>query len=258
MINIFRADLYRIFRGKGIYITFLALLGYIGMIIAANMAGDIILPFVDAAADVQLNGANSTYLLFANTMLLPFFIMPLFFVVTAPIFHEGTAKNEVSWGISRVRLYISRLILVAVLCMMLYVFYIGAGMLAATLVGGFGYMSEGFWINLLLVMGAHLFMLIAASWFGVFLVFSFKVFYAIEFAYMGVLMGPLLVSAIFMGANVDAGFLLNFDFMTNFMALGFLREMNVYETLASLAIGAALLVVSTAAGLVKFIKAEIK
>ena len=136
MMNIIRADLYAILRGKALYITLGLLLAIHFLIFGLlarveTMTGEIAEPHM-------FSGVSSVTVLHSQFNILPFFMLSLLLVVAAPIFDNGTIKNDLAWGINRTKLCFSKLTLAICLCIALVMFYFATGMAVATLLNGIG------------------------------------------------------------------------------------------------------------------------
>jgi len=260
MTNIIRADIYRIIRGKSLYIISLLVVLFGLMVVIAATLTDATLPFVNASPEaLELNGINSAGLLFSNGPMLTFLLIPLVMMVAGPIFTDGTAKNEIAWGISRTRLYTARLIIVTVVCGLMLLVYLTAGMIFATILRGFGdYIPYGYWFNIIKTIVLQSFMFSAASWMGIFLIFTIKSGYAFVEVFMGVMVAPTLIAVLFMNANIDLSRVLDFDITTNIGRLGAVADMDTRGILMALVVGAVWMVIPTIIGLIRFQKAEIK
>ena len=270
MLNLFRADIYRIIRGKALYITLAVLLAFnLLMIITLNIfqTGVVDLGYDDelaaaAMAEIQamsLDGVRVPEILTGNMENLVFFLLPLIIIVAAVIFSHGTVKNDIAWGLSRTKLYMSKLLLSFAFSFLLLLAYIGTGMLVATMLNGFGAPApDGHWVNLLQVLGAQLFMLLAMVSIGVFLVFTTKRVAAVNGIFIAFILVPALVIALLELANPDLSWLYDFDMTYNINRLANLRYLETREILQALGLGMFYLLATTIGGMVLFRRAEIK
>jgi hypothetical protein len=199
-------------------------------------------------------------------------VVPIFITVAFPIFRDGAVKNEVIWGTSRTTLYAVRLLLTAVLCIIIRVVFVASGMIVTTIVAGFGYTPDGFWLSFLQAFSAQTFMFIAVSWLGVFLTFTIKEGSNIVITFFTLIMAPGMVIQFLGFFNVNPSaiyFLLNIDVMTIIAYIPTLCD--PYNTigilgadqldigiLRALAVGAFWMIVPTVFGIMKFQRAEIK
>jgi len=202
MMNLIRADFYRISRGWVVYAPFagLVLLHAIAMVLNSYaVSGTMYVEFL-------LGGAQ---LLFTVSMI------PFVFCVSVPIFSDGTMKNDISWGMSRTKLYVSKLLVMAMLSALLYVFYIASGMALATIIGGVGDIVPGYGMNLLQAMGAQMVGVLALCSVMIFLSFLLKKPYVLTEALGAVLLIPMLINWISAIFHVDTSWVLYFDLMSN-------------------------------------------
>ena len=263
MINLIRAEVYTILRGKALYITFGAMFILHILVIATQMNIGVNFASVEGIGldmpDVGFDGIRSAELLYTNTDNIIFFLLPLIILATGPIFTFGTVKNDISWGISRTKLYLSKLLVSMGLCVLMMVFYMGVGMLLATVLNGFGgQVPDGYWINLFQTVGAQLFMLLATTCLGVFLVFLTKSTLAASGLYMGVVIVPAIVITMLADGGMNVLQLLDFDLMIGINRLGFLSQLEARNIYTILGVGALYMLVTTIGGITLFRRAEIK
>jgi len=275
MLNLIRADIYRVIRGKALYITFAVLLAVILLNVAATHAvqtGVIVIPdmvaedtpHVSVGITAVTEGDGVTGISIANPLTVSmenyvFFLLPIIIVVAGAIFSHGTVKNDLAWGVSRTKLYFSKLILASVLCVIMLIFYYVSGMLIATIWGGFGGPApDGFWIGLLQIIAAQLVLLFSYIAFGVFLAFTTKRTAAVNGAYIAFVFVPLFLFMILSTINSNLNWLLDFEMLSNLMNLARLPYLETREILRALGIGTFVLVASTAGGVALFRRAEIK
>jgi ABC-2 type transport system permease protein len=268
MMNIIRADLYRITRGKALFITF-------GIVIALAVAFVLALHFSDSEVPVMdasiiatigdayagqlyhsFNGAGTAAGLFSLSSLLIMFIIPIFNVVAAHVFQEGAAKNEVTWGFSRSKIYLTRLLIVSILCVLLLFAFVGTGTILATILAGFGDMAA--LPGLLASFAAQSFMFIAAGATGIFLVFTIKGSFVVVEIFGGLMFGLSFLTMILSFSGLDTSVILYADVMTSIGVLANASQLETSRLLIALGVGAAFLLIPTAIGLAMFRKAEIK
>jgi hypothetical protein len=187
--------------------------------------------------------------------------VPIFTCVAGPIFMDGTAKNEVSWGVSRIKLYLARVIVCAILCVSLLATYYGVGIAVATPFGGFGDGTENFWTNFLLTFAAQSLMMVAACMLGIFLVFSMKNVVGVIEVFAGIFALPAMVTQ-FLPFMFDINMenimrFLYFDLTTNMVRLGNISGLETRSLLIILAVGAGWLIIPTVIGIHKFQRKEV-
>jgi len=269
MRNIIRADLYAIKRGKALYITFaLVLMLNILLIIATHAGGGIHIGFViDPAAlaemtadpDIEFNGIQALIRMYSEMDNLMYFLLPLVLVAAVPIFKFGTVKNDIAWGISRTKLYFSKLTVAVGLCLALVVFHIATGTLIATVAFGWGGpVPDGFWSTALLTIGARTFMLLALTCIGVFFVFTFKRTAMVNGAFLAFLFVPPVILSIFHEIGFDISRIVNFDMLLGMGQLGALRLLETSDVVMTLGMGAFYVLATILGGIALFKRAEIK
>jgi ABC-2 type transport system permease protein len=99
MMNMIRADIYAMTRGKGLYITFGLIFLLNILLINAQGSGTIGIHFSDGTLGVEaqelgFDGIMSVVLLYTNMSNMMFFLLPLIILASAPIFTHGTVKEN--------------------------------------------------------------------------------------------------------------------------------------------------------------------
>jgi len=274
MVNMIRADMYRIFRGKALYITLAVLLASIVLTVASTHAlqtgfFSIEIPSEEVPQMAQqvsafsegdgVSGISITTPLATSMENFVFFLLPIVIVVAGAIFSHGTVKNDLAWGVSRTKLYFSKLILASILCILMIVFYYVFGILIATIWGGFGGPApDGHWIGLLQIIAAQLVLLLAYVAFGVFLAFATRRTAAVNGAFIAFVFVPMFLLMILAIINSNLERLLDFEMLSNLINLARLPYLEAREILRALGIGVFVLVASTVGGIALFKRAEIK
>lgn len=281
MLNIIRADIYRIVRGKGVYITFAALLAVIVLQVVggANInAGittdtfdmlnvdmealsladfneetisisDLFRPPTGREAAFQMMGASSNIL---------YVLLPLLFFVGVADFSSGGARNTLACGISRGKYYCSKLILSCAFCALLLVFYVVVSVVAATIRSGFGGAFNGAYVlDVVKIFLPQLLLCLAGACVGNFFVFLFR-----SPAFTGIYIAFLLVPAILILALmfVSGWFerLYDYELTASIGALAKIASMSSGEIVKTLLVGVGYIVLAVAGGFAVFRKAEIK
>ena len=247
MMNIIRADIYRITLNMGIIATFIgAAFSAVIMIVLLHVLGD---------EEFILTGANSALPLFQISDFAILFVLPIFTIVAAPIFRDGTAKNEVAWGISRLTLYLTRLLIITVVVVLLRIVLFVFAMLTGTIINGFGDVAPGFWLEFSQIFGMQLLLFIAASWLGVFIVFTIQNAYAVIEMWAGLLFLPFMITGMLEQLDIAPGFVYfvrSIDLLQAINALADFSELGANDILRILAIAAFWLIIPTAAGVKMF------
>jgi len=208
---------------------------------------------------ITLNGVYVTEVLTQNMENFVWFLLPIFVVTAAAIFTHGTVKNDIAFGISRTRLYMSKLMLSVGISVLFLLFYMGTGMLIATVISGFGGPAPaGHWTNLIQVLGAQLFMLIAMVCVGIFFVFTTKRTAAVNGAFIAFVLIPAVIISLLSIANPSLERLLYFDMTSRIINLAGLRYMEARDIAKALGLGAFYMLATTIGGIALFRRAEIK
>ena len=263
MMNLIRADLYAILRGKAIYITFAVMLLLHILVIGTRTAGGVNFGGAESMAlDIPVftfDGLGSVALLYTRMDNLAFYLLPLIIAASAPIFTYGTVKNDLAWGVSRTKLYLSKLSVAIGLCVFMMLFYMVIGVLFATALNGFGGpIPAGYLLSVFQTLGAQLFMMVALTCIGVFLVFTTKRTAIVTGVYIAFYFVPAMVIMLLMESGFNVARLLEFDVMLGINRLGFISQLETRSIITILSVGAAYILATTIGGIALFRRAEIK
>ena len=291
MMNLIRADIYRILRGKAVYITFAILLAVtalmvLGLRFSMELASQHLpaeeLLIVEEAMTYAFGGMEGfgmlVQVLLMAVSILPYFMIALIGLASCDMFTYGTVKNSLSRGMCRVKLYVSKLALSSVLTLVLLVFYVLSGMVMIFLTESPALPIP--WSEWIFTWASQYFMLLAITFVGVSLAFIIRS----EGAFIGAFIAFCLVPQIIFG--IPAQFNPNFDWLVNLDIVSSLSRLSgspvtVEQSDSMLIFGVAGLtgdnltmthsdyiltfgtaifysVIATAAGIALFRKAEIK
>ncbi|MCL2354029.1 MAG: ABC transporter permease [Defluviitaleaceae bacterium] len=266
-MNLIKADIYKILKGKAMWVVFAIMLANVGMIVLTDAAimGVMIEGEVAAPVGVELvqgvtGVASATQLLFSQMNNMPFFVLGAVMIVSAPIFANGTVKNDIARGISRTKIYVSKVLIASGLALLLWLAKMALGISIYGIANGFaGELPVGFWTNLAFTSASQLFILLAVVCFTTFLMFTLKRSGMVIGIFMAVFLLPMSLISLLNFFNPDlATIMANFDLITSLGRLGFINQLDTWEVMTVLGGGAAFMVISTIVGLASFRKAEIK
>ena len=144
MINVLRADIYRLTRDKALYATFGAviLMAAILVLPIGGGGGVLGLPvnlYFDNDGPAWLDGFHAATVLLPASSALTFFLIPVVVIAGRGHFADGAVRNSLTTGISRTRLYLATWIISSALTVVMFVVYLGSGIGLATLAHGPGY-----------------------------------------------------------------------------------------------------------------------
>lgn len=262
MLNMIKADLYRIFHGKGIYITIGLLIIIWALQILPETFGTIGMNIEDlneVETVTQLTGMNTPLKVMESTDNYLYFLLALIVFVAATDFSSGTAKNALSNGMSRVKYYFSKLILSSIFCVVLVLVSIIVPTFFVTLKSGFGGSIDSEYIfQLLKAVALQLFMFLSVTSVGVFLAFTTKRTVAVNGFYIAFCLVPMLIIVILMNVSDKFMKLLKYDVVMNIRSIAHIDVMTQNDVTRVLIIGSVYLLLSTMVGLLIFRKGDIK
>ena len=182
MWNMIRADLQRIFRGKGIWIT-LGIFFFINLLLTISYFGDgpgfrgpsIYIEgmeddmMVDIDTGLPAYGGNMPALTMSDFTL--YFILPVIGLISVVDFSSGAVKNLLSTGTNRTKYYFSKLILSCTVVATMFISFILIPTVVITIGRGFG---DGFAEGTLVMFLGRFLLIMAATTFAVMLSFVTK------------------------------------------------------------------------------------
>ena len=268
MIRLMRADLYRIFRGKAIYITFaviaivIALTVYVmrSSMVVGMQPGELgedfenMLPVIHETMD----GAIAAGMAINSMNNMIYFFLALIIGVGMAAFSSGAVRNEISVGISRTKFYLTKLALSSIICIAFVLAYFVLHVFMAATVGGLGEWGNGFFTDALIALGAQMFFTVAMCSVGIFLCFVTRRTAAVNGLYLAFVLVPLLVVSLLMLRFPSAGEYFNYDLGNQFYIFANTVRLSGREIARGVAVGLAYILVPTIGGIALFKKAEIK
>ena len=264
MLNIIKADMYRIFRSKGFYITIGLLLLLIGLQVLANDVGRIMVvgdvdKYNDVVSDKVFTGKIAPLAMIGTADTLLYFMIPFMIFIGSADFSSGTAKNVLSNGMPRIKYYLAKLFLSCVFCVFILMMNIILPIIVGTVKNGFGGAFDMEFVGQLSrPFLAQLFMCLAVTCVGIFLVFVTKRTAAVIGAYIAFCMVPMLILSIFAMINNKLEFLLKYDVVSNIRLLAGIDMLPSADATRAFAVGAFYIIASTIGGILIFRKSEIK
>jgi len=262
MINIMRADMYRILRGKAIYITFAIVLVLTILMVyifrsAPNIGVTIDDPYFMVAAETMSGAIAATMALGSMDNLTAFFLV-IFSIIAVDAFACNAIKNELSTGASRTKLFMSKWMLSSLVSIGLMLLYLLISVIFATTVDGFGYWGDGLFLDVLQAFGAQAVITMALCSVGVFLSFTLRKSGAVIGIYLAVIFAPTMILALLSLAFPDVMDLLRFDLNSQYGVFAQMATQSATDIARGFAIGLGFLIVSIVGGIMLFKRAEIK
>lgn len=148
MLNMARADFYRLWHSKGFYITQIALILLILISILTNSVGVIaggdenLYAFQAAQNKLTWTAVRSIQVMSSMTSALIYFLLPLFIMTIGFEFSRKIYKNPLSSGMSRLNYFISKYCVFILITFCQFIFMYVTIFLAAGFKNGFGHPSS--------------------------------------------------------------------------------------------------------------------
>ena len=264
MLNLMRADIYRLLRGKSLYITimvafFLTLSITSGNLLIGYNTQNTSVNLVDPEAMKNVVGSLAPFAIMAQPDFILFLILPIIFALVATDFSSNAIKNTLSSGVSRIKYYFAKVILGFSFAIIITLFNVIVGSIVATARNGFGGNFDGAYIlSVLKPYLGQLLMFFAAVCIGNAIVFISQKGSVLNSVYIAFFFGMVLVfflitSAIPSWANIN-----NFNFNTNLEMLSAMSQLSKSDVVRALSIGVFWIIISTVLGIMVFRKSEIK
>jgi len=279
MMNIIRADIYRIIRGKGLYISLAVLIvvvamlsltgGSIGITISNMEVIDETVEAIETDSTEQLSaerhemfhaptGIEAMAKATSSTNNVLFFLLPLVVFVSVADFTSGGAKNTLAGGVNRVKYYFSKLLLSFVLCVVYLLVYVLLSILLATVFNGFGGVFNGAFIaGVVKILISQLWLCLAAVCVANFFAFLFQSS-AYVGAFIAFLLMPVLIIIALTFINEWFANLMYYELTMSIGRMAFIGTLSAGEITQVILVGAGYIAASVIGGLAIFKKAEIK
>lgn len=281
MKNIIKADMYRMLRGKGLYITFgilivfivlqtvaLGSVGTVGVMIMTeetstlvsyeNEDGSVSTVYTEPESEI-FNGETAPFSMMGTTDNLLFFVLAFIIFIGATDFSEGCAKNVLSNGMPRVKYYLAKLILSCAFCIPVLLFNVILPIITATVMNGFGgTLDLAFIGSIIRPFLAQLFLCLAVTFVGVFFVFLTKKTAAVNGAFIAFYFIPLMIAMLLPTIIPELKFLADYEIISNIRSIANIDTAAQTEIIRAFIIGGFFMTASTVAGLLIFKKSEIK
>ncbi|XMB66303.1 ABC transporter permease subunit [Mycoplasmatota bacterium zrk1] len=262
MINLIKADIYRIFRGKGIYITIGFLLGLCSLqafggidslgVSSSSMEGiDEVIPLV--------TGRIAPLIMMRTNDNLLYLLLPIIIIISSVDFSSGTAKNVLVNGVSRSKYYLSKLVLTMLFCIILLVFSIVIPTIIISLLNGFGGEFDGEFIGQVLkAFSLQLLLFLAVTSIGIFFVFTTKSTAKVNGIYIAFCLVPMIIIVLLFNISEKFLKLLDYEVVMNIRMAANANSMSSGEIGRMILVGIVYLVLSLVGGLILFRKCDIK
>jgi len=162
MIDILKADIYRLHHSKMIYTALAGAVVLAGLVVVpvggGAMVGLMLQPYLTGSIPGVMTGAESLRYLLWGTSSFAYLVILIVLPVAAGLFSSGTIRNSLAAGIPRIKLYLSAWIISCGLSVAGYAAYLGSGVGLATLTHG-----PGDWAHELALLSPALIILAAVS-----------------------------------------------------------------------------------------------
>ncbi len=270
MLNIMRADIYRILRGKGVYITMIALLLFIGLQVAVGQYGTVGVDIVEleelseelsgyTTPESAFTGGGAPFYMLKGADNLLYFMLPFIAFIVAADFSSGAVKNALSAGTSRASLYMAKLMMCAITCLIVMALNIIIPILVGTIMRGFGEpLNMDYIVRLIKPFLAQYLLALSVTCVGVFIAFALRSTAALNSAYIAFCLVPMLIMTVLFQNNSDLAFLLKYDIPMNMRMLAHIDNVAGGDVARAFCIAGVYIVASIAGGIVLFGRAEIK
>jgi len=262
MINLIKADIYRVFRGKGIYITMgflfaLCILQSFGMMESIGISS----ASMEGAEEVVtgLSGKMVPMIMMRANDNLLYLLLPVIIFISAADFSSGTAKNVLANGVSRTNYYFSKLILSMLFCIVMSVLSIVIPTIIVTLLKGFGGgIDLEFFGQVFKAFSLQLFLLLAVTSLGIFFVFTTRSTAKVNGLYIAFCLVPMLLIVLMFGISEEFIKLLDYEMVMNIRMAANANTMTSLEIVRVIVFGISYLLFSMVGTILLFKKCDIK
>ena len=263
MMNLMRADMYRILRGKAVYISLAVMVLLAALVVfvfrIAPATGiiteeDVFVP----VAENYMTGAMGAELAIGGMNNIAFIFLVGIVVTAMAAFSSGAVKNELTIGIGRTKFYFSKWLLTCLLSISAMLIFLAMFIIFATFVDGFGYWGDGYLAEVLTSFGLQSILAIAFSSIGVFFSFVTRKAAAVNGLYIAFMLVPTFIIALLAEAFPRAMDFVVYDMSFLFGVFATAANQPTADIVRGVIIGLGYILVSTVAGVLLFRKAEIR
>ena len=160
MIRLMKADIYRLLRTKGFYITMILVVAYAAMMVLSQSVGSVgvNIPDLVDASTVQWNLKNAVQLTALSSSFLVYFLIGLFVIIFGYEFSQRTYKNSLTSGQSRLSFVVSKYLIQLLFFVLASILYFGGASVVAAVKYGVGDTAMGtfIWETLILSVSVSL------------------------------------------------------------------------------------------------------
>ena len=264
MLDIIKADFYRIMRGKAFYITLSLLLAFIILQVVTGHTESLLSTNFGGESDsVLITGITAPFEMMSNSDTTLFFLLVFIVIIAVFDFSSGTAKNVLTSGVSRMEYYFAKLVLSLLFCFAISFLMVAVSSVSATIVRGFGGAFDmAFFGSLLRTFAAQLLILFAITCMGVFFVFTVKNVVAFVGLFLAFGLLPQLIIAFiasfFNEDTISVLWFFHFDLWGSAVRVARIGAMGTSDVIVALLIGVFYIAISTLGGIMLFKRSEIK
>lgn len=152
MLNMIRADTYRLLRSKGFYITQILMVIVAMISISTSSVGmilgnDSVRQFQTVGNQLIWTGSTSVRIMSSMASVLIYFLLPLFIMTIGFEFSRKTYKNPLSSGMTRLNFFVSKYVVFLFLTVCQIIFFYGFVFLGCSLKNGVGHITSHFIIK---------------------------------------------------------------------------------------------------------------
>jgi len=263
MLNLMRADVYRLLRGRAVYISLVVIVLLVGLVVfvfrmapATGIVTD--QDVFEPVAQNEMTAAMGARLALGAMNNMAYVFLAGIIVTVAAAFSSGAVKNEISIGISRTKYYISKWLLSCAIGITTVAVCLALSIVFASFVDGFGYWGDGFLAEVLTSLGLQTILAMGLSSVGVFLCFITRKSGAALGLYIAFNLVPMFIIVLLDSAFPWAMDLAMYDMSFLFGVFAQSAAFPMADIVRGAAVAISYTIVSTIAGVMLFRKAEIK
>lgn len=203
MLNMARADFYRLFRSKGFYITEVVLICLVILSVVTNSLGSIVgnsetlATFQAASNKTQWSAVKSVAAMSSMASILIYIILPIFIMTIGFEFSRKTYKNPLSSGMTRINYFISKYLIFVIMCIPQFLFFYLTVFVTSWIKNGAGKITGHFLWKMLGTLGIQLMEISALFAIAVLIIYAFFSTIAAVIVTIVVPLIPSILSLIF-------------------------------------------------------------
>jgi ABC-2 type transport system permease protein len=262
-MNLIRADLYRLFRSKGIYICFSIIILFLILVsygqsgsIGVQVSGE---ELGQETNQLKLIGQNAPFIVIGSIDNNLYLLLAIIILIAGIDFSNKTVKNTISFGITRKKYYLSKFILSNIFAFVVVLLIFVIPLILTTILNGFGEKpNTDYWIDLIIAFGLEYLMFVAMSSLCLFYLFSTRRIAFTNSLFIGSCMVPTIIILILFSIDKKFNSLFKYEPIINMRSVSNITNFSNIDYIKFVMIALVIILISFLGTYLNFRKCDIK